>query len=318
MTHIMTVTGKKPLADLGKTLVHEHVLVGFPGWFLDSRFPKFQRDEALVRAIAAFQQLKDYGVATVIDPCPSDLGRDVEFIAEVSSGSGVQLICAAGLYFEAAGLSYTPRHLPEEALTDIFVREITDGVGTTGIKAGIIKIASGDKQMSDYERKTITAAAKAAAITGIPVLSHTENCSCGHEQIDIVTGAGVAPHKFLVGHSDGTEDVNYQLSLAERDVFVGFDRFGIETLVPDAVRMKNLQALVDAGYGEQVMMSHDYVNCWLGGAPGLQPTQNVADVLPNWKMTHIFENIIPELKRMGMKDSDFETILTDNPKRFFG
>ncbi len=317
MTKVMTVLGQKPVAELGKTLVHEHVLVGFPGWFLDTRFAKFQRQEAVTRVTAAFQQLKDYGVKTVIDPCPSDLGRDVAFIAEVSSRSGVNLICAAGLYFEAAGLTYTPGRLSEEALTEIFVREIEDGVGDTGIRPGIIKIASGDKMMSDYERKVITASAKAAAATGIPVLSHTENCSCGHEQIDIVTGAGVRAEKFLVGHSDGTEDLSYQLSLAERGVFVGFDRFGIESLIADAVRMKNLQAMVDAGHRERVMMSHDYVACWLGGAPGLQPEQNMADVLPNWKMTHIFETIIPELKRMGMSDADFEVILQDNPRRYF-
>ena len=68
MADIRTVLGRRDSADIGRTLVHEHALVGFPGWFLDTRQPKYNRDEALVRVAAAFEQLKDYGVSTVIDP----------------------------------------------------------------------------------------------------------------------------------------------------------------------------------------------------------------------------------------------------------
>jgi len=318
MSDIQTVLGTKPLAKLGRTLVHEHVLVGFPGWFLDNRQPKFDRDEALVRAIAAFEQLKDYGVDTVVDPCPGDLGREVDFIAEVSQKSGVDLICATGVYYEAAGQPYTLGHLDIDEVTDIFIREIEEGVGATGIKPGIVKIATGDGQVTDYERRMLTAAARADKATGLPVLSHTENCTCGHDQIDIVTGEGVAAHNLLVGHSDGTEDTAYQESLAERGVFVGFDRFGIEIFVPDEVRMSCLKNLVDKGYRDQLMMSQDYVTCWKGGVVGMPPGTRAEDVLPNWRMTHIFERIIPELKSRGMSDEDFDVILRDNPARFFG
>lgn len=317
MADIRTVLGRRDSADIGRTLVHEHALVGFPGWFLDTRQPKYNRDEALVRVAAAFEQLKDYGVSTVIDPCPSDLGRDVEFYAEISQRTGVQLVCAAGVYFENAGLTYYYRRMEVEEITDIFIREIEDGVGETGIRPGIVKIASGKPQMTPYERKVITAAARAAKATGVPVLSHTEDCHCGHDQIDLVTDAGVAAENFLVGHSDGMEDIAYQESLAQRGVFVGFDRFGIESLISDDIRMRNLQMLVERGYRDRVMMSHDYVNCWLGRPPGLADGVSMADILPNWNMTHIFENILPALKKRGMSEEDFDVILRQNPQRFF-
>lgn len=317
MEKVQTVLGELAGSQLGRTLIHEHALVGFPGWFLDNRQPKHHRDEALARVTDAFVQLKDYGVETVVDPCPSDLERDVDFYAEVSRRSGIHLICATGLYYEAAGLTYTFRDMPEEEIADIFQKEIEDGIGETGIRPGVIKIASGDGEMSKYERKVIGAAGQAAQRTGLPVLSHTENCSCGHDQIDIITGAGIAADRLLVGHSDGVDDLSYQVSLAKRGVFVGFDRFGLEVLISDEQRMANLKAMVDQGYREQVMMSHDYVNCWLGGVPGLPPGTKPEEVLPNWKMTHIFENIIPELKKRGMTDEDFDVILKDNPERFF-
>jgi phosphotriesterase-related protein len=132
----------------------------------------------------------------------------------------------------------------------------------------------------------------------------------------MVLGAGVCPHNFVVGHSDGTEDIEYQKSLADRGVFVGFDRFGLDIEVPDAVRIRNFKGLVDAGYRDSLLMSHDYVNCWMGGAPGIPAGVSTSEILPHWNMTHIFERIIPELKSMGMTDADFESILCDNTARF--
>lgn len=317
MNTVNTTLGIAKTQDLGRTLIHEHALIGFPGWFLDNRQPKYDRDEAIPRVVDAFQQLKDYGVGTVVDPCPADLGRDAEFYAEVSQRSGVNLICATGVYYEAAGLTYVFRHLDVNAIAEIFIKEIEDGIGDTGIRPGIIKIATGDGVVTEYERKVLTAAGKASKATGTPVLSHTEKCTCGHDQIDIITGEGVAANRLLIGHSDGTEDIDYQTSLAERGVFVGFDRFGIEIYVPDETRINNFKQLVDKGYQDQLMMSHDYVNCWMGGTPGLAPGVRPDAVMPNWRMTHIFEKVIPALKELGMQDSDFDTILRDNPYRFF-
>jgi phosphotriesterase-related protein len=316
-THVNTVQGRMAVGELGRTLVHEHVLIGFPGWFMDARQPPFKRDEAMKRVVDAFQELHGHGVRTVIDPCPMDLGRDVEFCAEVSQKSGVNLICATGAYVEAMGIPWTMRQLPVEAIAEGFIKEIEDGVAATGIRCGVIKIATGEGSVSPYEHKVITAAARASKATGVPLISHTEKCTCGHDQIDIALGEGLPPTGLIVGHSDGTEDLAYQTSLAARGVYVGFDRFGLEMgAVPDAVRIRNLKALADAGYRDQLMVSHDTVNCWLG-AYGAQDPLELSKIMPNWKMTHLFENIFPELKKLGMTDADLDVIVSDNPRRYF-
>jgi len=203
---VNTTTGPIAVGALGRTLIHEHVLVGFPGWFMDRRQPPFRRAEAVARVVEAFSALHDYGVRTVVDPCPMDMGRDVEMIAEVAQRSGINLICTTGAYTEQQGIPNTFRNLEVEAITEIYIREIEDGVGRTGIKAGLIKIATDIGQASAYERKLITAAARAAKLTGTQLITHTENCSCGHEQIDIVTTEGIAASRLLVGHSDGRDD----------------------------------------------------------------------------------------------------------------
>jgi phosphotriesterase-related protein len=313
---VNTVQGKMKAGDLGRTLIHEHVLVGFPGWFMDARMPAFKRSEAIERVVDAFQELHGHGVRTVIDPCPMDLGRDVEFIAEVSQKSGVNLICATGVYVESMGIPYTLKDMEVEAIAEGFVKEIEQGVADTGIRCGVIKIATDDGKVTPYERKMLTAAARAAKITGVPLISHTENCSCGHDQIDIAIGAGLPASSLIVGHSDGRDDHDYQKSLADRGAYVGFDRFGLEMMISDAIRIKNLKALVDCGHKDRVMVSHDTVNCWLGGYNGGDPA-DLQKTLPNWRMTHLFENIFPELKRMGMTQEDLDHIVIENPRRYF-
>jgi phosphotriesterase-related protein len=317
MDFVNTVLGRKTPAELGKALVHEHVLIGYPGWFMDSRMPPFVRDEALHRAVDAFQQLKSYGVQTVVDPCPMDLGRDITFNAEVSQRSGVTLISTTGGYFEAEAITFTLNHFEVEQIADIFQKEIEDGIGGSGIKPGLLKIATGDGKVTDYERKLLTAAAKVAKRTGVPLLSHTQNCTCGHDQIDIVTGEGNEAHRLLVGHSCGRDDHPYQKSLAERGAYVGFDRFGITIFNTDESRMKNLKQMIDAGFRNSLLVSHDKVNCWMGGIPGVGSPDMVKEILPNWTMTHLFERIFPALREMGVSQEDLDYIVTENVRRWF-
>jgi phosphotriesterase-related protein len=258
------------------------------------------------------------GVRTFVDPCPMDLGRDVEFLAELSQKSGMRIVCTTGAYFEAEGITHTFRQLPEEEITEIYVKEITEGVAETGIRAGAIKIATGSRVVSAYEKKLVTAAARAAKETGVPLISHTQDASCGHDQIDLVTAQGVAANRLVVGHSDGTPDHWYQRSLAERGAFVGFDRFGISLFVSDDVRIQNVLRLADAGHTERILMSHDSIVCWLGRpVPYAQSWEEMLTLLPDWRPTTIFHKVIPKLMDGGMSQEQIDTILVDNPRRLF-
>ena len=315
---VQTVTGRVAAADLGRTLIHEHVLIGFPGWQMDALAPRFNRAEAMARGIDQLQELRDLGVGTFVDPCPMDLGRDVEFLAELSQKSGLRIVCTTGAYFEAEGITHTFRHLPVEDITAIYIKEITEGVGDTGIRAGAVKIATGAHQISDYERKLVQAGARAARETGVPLISHTQEASCGHEQIDLVTGEGVPAERLLVGHSDGIDDHEYHRSLAERGAFVGFDRFGISLILPDEVRVKNVLKLAKAGFTKRIMLSHDSIVCWQGRpVPFANRHEDVLAMLPDWRPTSILTKIVPQLREGGLTEADIATILVDNPRRFF-
>jgi phosphotriesterase-related protein len=315
---VQTVTGRVLPEALGRTLIHEHVLIGFPGWELDALAPRFDRAEAMARAIDQMQQLRDLGVGTFVDPCPMDLGRDVEFLAELSQQSGLQIVCTTGAYFEAEGITHTFRHLPVEEITAIYIKEISEGVGDTGIRAGAVKIATGAHRISDYERKLVQAGARAARETGVPLISHTQEGSCGHEQIDLVTREGVSADRLVVGHSDGIDDHEYHRTLAERGAFVGFDRFGITIILPDEVRVKNVLKLAKAGHTRNILLSHDSIVCWQGRpVPFANRYEDVLAMLPEWRPTSVLTKIVPQLRAGGLSEADITTILVDNPRRLF-
>ncbi|MGH7986524.1 MAG: phosphotriesterase family protein, partial [Candidatus Binataceae bacterium] len=129
MKTINTVTGSISTDQLGTTLMHEHLLVGWAGWELDCKAPRFERKTALKLSIERLKQLKDLGLNTFVDPCPNDIGRDVVFMAEVSQASGVNIICSTGLYKEDLGSTPYFKQRSAEEITDIYTAELTEGVG---------------------------------------------------------------------------------------------------------------------------------------------------------------------------------------------
>ena len=293
MDTVQTVTGPSPVATLGRTLVHEHLITAMPGWDMDALAPPFDRGAAMKNAIEGLRRLQDHGVETFLDPCPMDLGRDVRFAAEVADATGMRVICTTGAYFEAAGITYVFSHLPVDDITAIYEKELTEGIGDTGIRAGLIKVATGAGRISDYERKLLVAAGRAAVRCDVPVITHTEGATCGPEQVAVLTAEGVPAHRILVGHSDGTTDHPYHRSIVDTGSYIGFDRLGLETILPDADRVTSIARLVDAGYARHVCLSHD-ATCGANKGRFYVPGRGVAHERllahnPNWKPTNLLD-----------------------------
>ena len=166
---IPTVTGTITPAELGRTLVHEHVVTGLPGWESDTRLAAgHTRRELLLRAKDRIAELQAAGIGAIVDPCPADLGRDVELSAELSQATRFPIIAATGLYNESAGASTywkfrTSSGDAAKILADVFIHELTEGIGSTGIRPGIIKVATGLGEITRYERAVLEGAALAAS-----------------------------------------------------------------------------------------------------------------------------------------------------------
>ena len=166
MANVQTVLGDRSTDDLGFTLIHEHLTVGFPGYEWDNI--SFDRKKEIAGAVEKLKEIKELGVTSFVDPCPMELGRDPEFAAECADKSGLNVVIATGLYNEALGIPPHFRSLPADDIAEIYVREITDGIDKTGIKAGIIKTATGGIPGMTETAKTIGHARRDLSACGRP------------------------------------------------------------------------------------------------------------------------------------------------------
>jgi len=319
-TRIPTASGETSSEKLGRTLMHEHLVIGYPGWQSHTNVPLASPADELAICVDRIQELQSLGYSSMLDPCPNDLGRDVELAARVAQRTGFQIILATGLYKQSEGgmpywhfrSSFGPQ---VEPMAELFIKELTEGIGDSGIRAGIIKVATGVGQITDYERTILLAAAKASVETGAPITTHTDQGSLGDQQQQILTEAGVPAHRIIIGHSCGTDDHDYHMGLARGGSYLGFDRFGIDALFPDEKRVASLVRMIRAGAGDRLVVSHDSVWCWKGQPfpPGM--LDNIGDDAFN--PTFFERKIIPRLREEGVSDDEIDRLLVSNPRRFF-
>ena len=278
---VNSATGTIKPEDLGFTLVHEHLSVGWPGWELDPK--DIDRKKEVASAVVKMKEIKELGVKSIVDPCPMDLGRDVEFAAEVSDKSGVNVIVATGLYNDALGIPPHFRMMDIDGIAEIYTHEIQEGVGKTGIRAGLIKVASGGIHgvtpqgagITKIEEKCMRAAARAHRKTGVPILCHNDEFDPhGSHTLDIFADEGVDFNKVMIGHSCGVGDMRYYFEILQRGAWLGFDR---------------------------IMLSHDALHCWRGRDTGV--LDGMMKGSPNWNFSHISRNILPALRKSGVPDA---------------
>lgn len=309
-TSINTVTGPIAPEQLGRTLMHEHVFVEYGGPSSDSVRPGPRRDEIISICNGYIEQIRVFNITALVDPTTIDLGRNAVLLADIAAKTGFTIICATGIYSTATYVRMRERlGGSPDAVAGMFIKELTEGIDNTGIKAGIIKVVTGGSRISREEHELLLAAAKASVATGAPIITHTEGI-LGDEQQRILTSAGVPAQRIIIGHSCLSRNFDYHRSIAQGGSYLAFDRFGMPGMT-DEVRAASMIKLIDAGCAAHLMVSHDSVWYWVDG-----PTIGVG-AYKNWVPTNFFERVIPMLHYGGATDEQIEMILRENPKRFF-
>jgi phosphotriesterase-related protein len=307
---VETVTGPRPVADLGVTLVHEHVTVTAEGYLLDSRV-HVDRDAVRREAIEKLSAAKAAGIDSIVDATPVELGRDVELIREVAEASGVTVVCCTGVYAESHGIPAHFKHRSAEWLTELYVHEIREGIGRTGIHAGAIKVATSPGGITDVERTVIAAAAAAQVETGVPIVTHTSG-GAGVEQARLFLDHGALMPKIVIGHVDHKfSSLSYYERILRTGANLGFDRCGLSVWMSDEVRAGLIAGFVGMGQQDRVFLSMDSIS-----AQTDEPTEFEAGA-PE-PLVYLVREFADRLERHGVPRETQRAMLTANPARLFG
>jgi phosphotriesterase-related protein len=315
---VMTVTGPVPVSNLGVTLMHEHFTFAYPGWFADDSLSPYNREAAETACLKVLEDVKKLGVQTIVDATAADVGgRDPWLLRSLSEKSGVNIIAATGLFPESVGAAgyykwqstMRGRNL-EQDLHELFSTEIKIGIRGSGIKAGILKVATGDPGITEYETTVFKVAVRVARETGVSIITHTEAATVGPAQQDLFIRLDADPKRVMIGHQNNSEIIDYALfQLGKPGFYLGFDR--VNPLM-SAASEDNIVALVNRGFGDRIIISHDCIFVWLG-RPGNFPAQ-----FAGWYPDYLFKKLVPKMKAAGIGDEQIRGILVDNPRRFFG
>ncbi len=320
---INTVTGQIAAQELGKTLMHEHIQFGYPGYQGDVTYGGWKKEEAIATIKTSMNIVNSHGVKTIVDATPNECGRDAAFLKEVSETFSIQLICSTGFYYEGEGATaYFKFRMAfgdiVKEIEDMMHTEITKGIGDTGVKAGVIKLATSKDQITDYERAFFTAGASVAKETGVPIITHTQEGTMGPDQAELLLSLGVPGDQIMIGHMDGNTNIEYHKKTLDQGVRIAFDRCGIQFIIgmpSDAERVKIFSELVKAGYTDRLHLSHDMVVNMLGRP--IVPLPEHAPIFERLYIGNIFDNIIPELMEAGVTQEQIDQIMHQNPQGIF-
>ena len=310
MSVINTVTGPIDSADLGYTLVHEHVTSTSAG--LQQTYPEFiDRAGTIEGAVTHLTEAYGEGVRTLVDMTTFDLGRDVLLLQEVSRRSGVHIIATTGIWLSI------PREFAAatpDMVAPLFVREIEVGIDDTGIKAGVIKAATDQEGVTPAGEVILRAVAQAHKATGVPISTHSSSrARVGEQQVNILEDEGVDLSHVCIGHSNDTTDLDYLTGLLEKGVWLGLDHFPGRT--PDwEERTRIIKELIDAGYGHRIMLSHD-ANLRQHRSNEVEREQRQLTNPDGYLF--VKRRVLTRLLELGVSEEAIRVLNEDNPRTFF-
>ena len=280
-----------------------------------------QLDEKV--ALEELMLFKTHGGESIVDQTSIGLGRDPRALARISRIAGVNIIMGTGHYVTSPNDtvmdSRTADDLAEEIITDVKI-----GVGgstpfATGIRAGIIGEVGCSSPLRDNERKALIAAALAQQETGLSISVHPgRNENAPLESVEVLRQARANLERVIICHMDRCGYLlETRLKLLDAGCYIEYDLFGTEGWYPadacladgrlpempnDVGRLKQISELIEKGYLDKILMSHDI--CYKimqarWGGPGY---------------AHIIENVVPIMPIYGYTPEQIHALTVENPK----
>ncbi|MDE0064902.1 MAG: hypothetical protein OXU72_19210, partial [Gammaproteobacteria bacterium] len=262
---------------------------------------------------------KRFGGGCLVDQTSIGMGRDPLGLQRIARATGVQIVMGTSYYTH----EYHPPHVGEmdiDELRERIARDIDGGL-TGGVHAGIIGEVGLSFPMHPNEEKVLRASTRAQRDTGAPLSIHPGiNARSPWDAIKVVEQEGGDLDRTIMCHVEQRLPVRPAphsfdpapfVDLAGTGVYLELDSFGWEEsfrqrgrvdLPNDAVRLNHIIALVEAGYGSRVLMSHDIaLKHWQRQFGG-----------HGWQ--HIPESVTALMRYKGFDQALIDRILIRNPR----
>ena len=316
MATVETVRGPVDTGALGTTLMHEHIFILQPELLQNYAHAwgdsYWDEEERVADAIAKLQRARDAGIETIVDPTVPGLGRNIPRIQRVNAEVDLNIVVATGIYayLELPMFLFTRS---DDAIVELWVKEIREGIDDTGVKAAFLKCAVERHGLAGDVPRILEAIAIAAVQTGAPVMVHTNaEQRTGRLALDALTRHGVDPGRIVIAHMGDSNDLDYLRTIADAGAWLGCDRFGIDHFNPLADRIRTLVALIGEGYADRIHLSHDassFLDFFVGNP-----------VFVNEKPDYLLisEQVLPALLEEGVTQEQIDQMMVFNPVRFFG
>ena len=325
MPVVETVRGPVDTSELGRTYMHEHIFVLTPDVQINYPEEWGREEDRVADAVAKLEAAAAQGLRTFVDPTVIGLGRYIPRIQVIAERvPQLNLIVATGCYTYdrvpfffhfrgpvAGGGGGRDRPDPMIAM---FVKDITEGIAATGVKAAFLKCAVDEQGMTGDVTRVMRAVARAHRQTGAPITVHTHPAS--HTGLAVkklmCDEEGVDPGRVVLGHSGDSAEVDHLAELADQGFILGMDRFGIH-VGPNGfeARCDMVVEMCRRGYADQMVLSHDAA-CYLDW---IDP--NVMSVMDKWNYLHIENDVLPYLRDHGVTEDQIDTMLVATPRRYF-
>jgi phosphotriesterase-related protein len=317
MSAVSTYRGPASHEDLGPTLMHEHIFVRNPELEMNIPDAEWNPDMAVETAVQGLAELHGLGIRTIVDLTVPGLGRDTRLVAQVAERAPVNLVAATGWYTPNVLPTFFQFHGPGrqidrlDPLIELFVRDISDGIAGTGVRAGMMKVMTDADGITADVARVMTAAAIAHQETGTPITTHSHPASRnGLLQQAFLSQRGVAADRIVIGHCGDSEDLGYLRELMDNGSTIGMDRFGMEQVLSDERRVRTLLSLLELGYADRMVISHD-----AAFYSHVTPPSWRARAAPRWRMDTISRSILPMLRTAGVSGDLIEQMMVRNPRR---
>jgi len=305
MAKLVTTLGDKSSSELGFILPHEHVFVDLrtcdtPG------YAQAEVDDVLKLMVPELDKAKAVGVTALVECTPVGVGRRADINRAVSEATDLPLVLPTGIYREP-WIPDWAHEASEAKLTDWILGELEDEIEKGGVRADWIKLSAGDDGITDCEAKILRAAAGAGKKTNAVIGSHTIKGRVVRDQLDIIEESGYTPERFIWIHTQAEDDFELHLEMARRGAWLEYDGIGNSDWRTDEYYVENIQRLLDAGFENQLLLSHD--RGWYDPA-----TPGGGSPKP---YTYITEQFLPKLRSAGLDEKLIQQLTHVNPFRAF-